>query len=229
MEIGGSIGEGFSASVSFWRALREGELANSALELRRLELELVGLMSCEVDDRNPRGSGSEDNEAAVFSWRISRGFLVRGAGTPWSLQYRESCSVFDGDRYFSARSTIEVVFSSFNLAPPSRNLSESLSEVFPETGDEDLSAPLWDDSECEGEESLEGSSWDGDLDPLYLLVDEGFPASRATAAVAFCSPDIAAPTEARPSLDIILRSMSAGRRLGLTPLAISWRLICWII
>lgn len=86
IDSGGSIGEGLRASVSFWRALSDGELANSALELRRLELELGGFMSIDDDDLKPRGRGREDREAAVFSCKISSGFLVSGLDKAWSLQ-----------------------------------------------------------------------------------------------------------------------------------------------
>ena len=79
------MGEGFKASVSFCRALKDGELANSALELSELLLmELLLLAS----DR-----GREEREAAVFSWRISRGFLV-------SPDKEGMCSLSSGSRYW---------------------------------------------------------------------------------------------------------------------------------
>lgn len=57
------MGEGFRASVSFCRALSDGELAKSALELRRLELEDLPPSA----PRTPRDMGREEREAAVFS------------------------------------------------------------------------------------------------------------------------------------------------------------------
>ena len=294
--MGGRMGDGFRASVSFCRALSDGELANRALELSRLELPLNGLGSdpgntvpaeveaVEGDDRgglNPLrlpGRGRAEREAAVFSWRISRGFLPGGGREEDEdgLLLAEARNPEKGDKSLSERCRYlrdssectgkddddddneDGADTGANSSPFSLYLESFSTASFPvllclllsssaEDGDCGLllSLPASRLSWVTGEQLPESRPSPCPTASRVLEIKSGKlkpfgarstgpevperAALAAAAAAAFCRPDMAAPTEASPSLDIMLRSMSAGRCLGSRPLAISCRRICWII
>ena len=108
------MGEGFRASVSFCSADRDGDDANRALELSE---ELEEVLCGDLLPGGRVGRGREDREAAVFSCRISRGFLVSAIedGDTELVEVRVKGSGSLGSRYWCLGNTYLLSESEYDL------------------------------------------------------------------------------------------------------------------